>query len=346
MKKIDYIIVGQGLAGSLLAYELLKKEKKILVIDSEEKNTASKVAVGLVNPITGKRLVKSWLIDELIPYALNLYGNLEEKFDETFVYHKKIARLIPNEDIFQQWKVNFDQAVEEGYIDPEIKTAHFGTEHFSYFIIRKSFWLNTIPLLKYFRDFFDQKQSYLRGKFIFNQLKISETSVQYDNYEASGIIFCEGPAGVQNPYFKYLPFNLNKGEVIDIKMPDFQFDHILKKNIFILPTENHQFKVGSTYDRDFKDSNISAKAVDYFSKKMGEITSHKFQILDQKAALRPATIDRRPFIGTHPKFMNLYIFNGFGAKGVSLIPYFSSQMAEYLDTGTPLHPEASIDRFL
>ena len=51
-KKYDFIIVGQGLAGTLLAHDLLDSKKRILIIDKHLKASASKVAGGLMNPIS------------------------------------------------------------------------------------------------------------------------------------------------------------------------------------------------------------------------------------------------------------------------------------------------------
>ncbi|HEX6222999.1 MAG TPA: FAD-dependent oxidoreductase, partial [Chryseolinea sp.] len=76
-KQIDFIIVGQGLAGSALALQLLKRGKKILVIDRVVPNTASRVAVGLFNPITGRHMIKTWMADKIFPYLHHFYRDAE-----------------------------------------------------------------------------------------------------------------------------------------------------------------------------------------------------------------------------------------------------------------------------
>jgi glycine/D-amino acid oxidase-like deaminating enzyme len=70
-KLVDYIIVGQGIAGTILAHELLKKNKNIIFLNNENLSSSSKVAAGIWNPVVFKRLTKSWLADDLIP-SLNL----------------------------------------------------------------------------------------------------------------------------------------------------------------------------------------------------------------------------------------------------------------------------------
>jgi 2-polyprenyl-6-methoxyphenol hydroxylase-like FAD-dependent oxidoreductase len=65
----DFIIVGQGAAGTFLSWYLLKEGFDIIVIDQVDKKAASYTAAGMINPVTGRRIVKSWMIDEIMPFA-------------------------------------------------------------------------------------------------------------------------------------------------------------------------------------------------------------------------------------------------------------------------------------
>ena len=78
MEKVDYLIVGQGIAGSLLAYELEQAGRRVLVLNEEKENTSSNKAAGIYNPITGRKLVKTWLADELFPGLEGYYLGLEQ----------------------------------------------------------------------------------------------------------------------------------------------------------------------------------------------------------------------------------------------------------------------------
>src|SRR5258708_21923737 len=84
--KVDHIIVGQGLAGSCLAIQLLNRGKKIMVFDEPEKNRASKVAAGLFNPVTGKRMTKSWKADEIFPCLFQFYSEAEKLLSNKFFH--------------------------------------------------------------------------------------------------------------------------------------------------------------------------------------------------------------------------------------------------------------------
>ena len=70
-----------------------------------------------------------------------------------------------------------------------------------------------------------------------------------------------------------------------------------------------------------------------------------YKIVDQEAGIRPATLDRRPFLGVHPEFERLLMFNGFGTKGVSLMPYFSVKFCDFLSNDKELPEEVNINRY-
>ena len=57
-------------------------------------------------------------------------------------------------------------------------------------------------------------------------------------------------------------------------------------------------------------------------------------------------MERRPFVGLHPKFSNIGILNGMGTKGVMLAPYFSNHFIEHLLDGKALDKEVDVRRFL
>jgi glycine/D-amino acid oxidase-like deaminating enzyme len=69
------------------------------------------------------------------------------------------------------------------------------------------------------------------------------------------------------------------------------------------------------------------------------------RLLEHTAAIRPATLERRPFIGFHPTQPAIGIFNGMGTKGCSLAPFFAPQLVQHIQHQSPLLPEADVQRF-
>ena len=62
-----------------------------MIIDNNPSVSSSKVAAGLYNPITGRKMVKTWLADELFPNLSKFYQDLEKKIDTKFHFSKTIC---------------------------------------------------------------------------------------------------------------------------------------------------------------------------------------------------------------------------------------------------------------
>jgi glycine oxidase len=92
--KYDYLIIGQGLAGTVLAYQLQKLGRKVAIIDEGVDNTSSRVAAGLANPFTGPKMVKSWKAELLFPYLEQFYKELEAKNRSKIFYIKSTLQAV------------------------------------------------------------------------------------------------------------------------------------------------------------------------------------------------------------------------------------------------------------
>ncbi len=103
--QIDILIIGQGISGTFLSWYLQQEGFSFLVIDQPQSNTASKVAAGAINPVTGRRIVKDLMIDEVLPFALDAYQQLGEASWRNRHRTKECDRLLPystNETGFRQ----------------------------------------------------------------------------------------------------------------------------------------------------------------------------------------------------------------------------------------------------
>ena len=105
MERMDFVVIGQGLAGTTLAWHLRRRGFRVLVVDREEPSTSSRIAAGLITPVTGKRLAKSWRRDELFPAATAFYRSVEAETGATFLHQRPSVRLFADEterDEFQR----------------------------------------------------------------------------------------------------------------------------------------------------------------------------------------------------------------------------------------------------
>lgn len=345
--KLDYIVVGQGIAGSMLAHALIAHGKNIMIMDEHNPNSSSNIAAGVVNPITGRKMVKTWMIDEVLPYAIKTYQALEELLCTGFFYKKELIKIFSAEEDVALWKKKQQDPEYTAYmgdiipsdkIHPSIQ-APFGAG-----VIRQACWLDVPELVAKSRIFFAQKNCLLEEKLDYAQLEIKE-DVRYKGIIAGNIIFCEGYKAYENPFFSWIPFALAKGEHIVVRSESLVTDDILNKNIFIIPKGNHLFNIGSTFIWDDMEECVTAAGRAEILHKFRKISAGDFTIVEERAAIRPAMCDRRPVIGRHPKYPNLYVFNGMGTKGVSLSPYFADYFVRYLEEGFTIIPEISLERF-
>lgn len=347
MKNVDYIIVGQGLAGSVLAYKLIEQNKKVLVVDEEKEFTSSKVAAGMCNPIVFKRLTKSWMIDDVLQNAKDFYHNQEQLLKNQFYFDISIYKLLGDESEQQFWKQKSNEPQLFDWLNPNIefpfdkdKVVHpFGAAN-----VLKSGFLQTANWLEAFKKFLLEQDSFINSLFNHIHLKFNKEGVEWKDYTAKQIIFCEGYQTKNNPYFNWLPFKLTKGEVLTVKFKNLKLDAAINKGIFVLPYGDN-YKLGATYNWSDLNEETTEGAKELLLKKAKTFITDEIEVVEHKAGVRPTVSDRRPLLGIHPKNDRLVVFNGMGTKGVMLAPYFADKLVSLLLNNVSLPEEVDIARF-
>ncbi|MCS6794946.1 MAG: FAD-binding oxidoreductase [Raineya sp.] len=339
---IDCIIVGQGIAGTVLAYTFLKKGKKVVVINDESLPSASQVAGGIFNPLTGKNLVKTWLADDLFPFLLDFYQDLENVLGEKFLHITPIYRPFRSVQEQNDWLAKSALLEYRPFVNTNPQEADYQNDIQSPFggiETLQAGWLEVPKLLKAFRCFLEKKSLYFKEKFDYSALQIYSDKLIYKHLQAERIIFCEGTYALQNPFFTHLPFNFAKGEMIDIEVENATFESIVNQGVSLIPLGNSRYRVASTYSWEKLDWESSEKAKAELAEKARNLLKKNFSIVAQNAGVRPATKNRRPIIGLHPQMPQIGIFNGLGSKGVSLAPYLAEQFYKHIYENVPLSHE-------
>lgn len=344
---IDYLIIGQGICGTFLSYYLKKAGKKIVVIDQSKQHTATKVASGVINPVTGRRIVKTWMIEELLSFAQTAYKEIGEVLNQSLIQQCNVLDFHPT----LQMQQAFEKRMEEGVtflrkpLDEDEWQKCF---RYNYSIgeIDPCLLIDLQTLLSHWRVKLLGQNNLFDERFDWKQCKMEEGRIIYKNIIAEKILCCEGVEASSNPYFQLLPFAMNKGEAIIAEIPGLPQKNIYKQGISIVPwKEGDLFWIGSTYEWNYNNLEPSAS----FRKKVEEQLNYwlkvPYKILDHFASERPANIERRPFVGLHPVSSSVGILNGMGTKGCSLAPYFAYQFSQHLVKQTPLEPLADVQRF-
>jgi len=346
--EVDYIIVGQGIAGTLLAYRLKQEGKTLVIIDDHHRSAASHVTAGIINPVTGRRYVKSWMIDELIHSASTLYPELEKALNTSLYHTIPVIRTLFNHREVQDWDLRSADPSYEKYVLEDAEIGRYKTytqAAFAYGQVAHSANVEVGKLINQYRKTLKEEASLIEEAFDFHALLLEDSKVQYKNIIAQKIIFCEGQGAINNPYFNYLPFTLNKGEALIARIPNAKFERILKQRIFIVPLHDDLYWIGSTTEQKYDDDHPTQDSRNFLTNRLKDILTIPFEIVEHRAAIRPTVRDRRPFIGTHPKYNHLLIFNGLGTKGTSLSPYFSKHLVDFMLYDQALMKEVDIQRF-
>lgn len=346
MPSVDYLIVGQGLAGSILAYKLHTQGSQSLIIDEGSGNTASRQATGIINPITGRRFVKSWLIENLLPEAQTFYRNLNRRFKASFYKETEVLKILQSNEQVNDFHVRLADPSYQGYLSAaealqnQVIVPQAGTAR-----IKPVLQIDINSFLDHLYSFFKNEGMIQNEGFDYSRLVILDNGFQYQNIEAKNIIFAEGFKMRYNPYFNDLPIQFAKGEALVIESEGLGLETVLNSKLTITPISKHQYYVGASYDwNDMEQVTTQAKK-EYLIKNLEQSIHVPYKILEHKVGIRPTVLDRRPLIGEHHQYKKMYCFNGMGTKGLSLAPYFATQFIKHIKEGVSLNSEVNIERF-
>ncbi|MCW9089535.1 MAG: FAD-binding oxidoreductase [Gammaproteobacteria bacterium] len=348
---IDTLIIGQGLAGSLLAWELAHHNERILVIDEEHAGAASTAAAGLINPVTGQRLVKDAGVDDYLPLAHQRYRALEKLLGRRLLVEKPMWRLLRNEKERQVWQTRSEDAGYRDYLGEWLESEQLQPPFVAPlggFVQHRTAYLNINALLEGVRDYLVETGRYRPQRFDYDALVLEDEQVRFDGIRCGRVIFCEGYRAIHNPWFNWLPFTPAKGEILSLRFEQKLPDVMINAERWLIPRGNGEYRLGATYEHQQLEEGVTAAARQTLLDALPRILvePHPYRVTGQQAGVRPATTDRQPFIGMHPRWPQLGIFNGFGSKGSMLIPWHATAFADALHCDCPLPIGCDIRRHL
>jgi glycine/D-amino acid oxidase-like deaminating enzyme len=347
--KADFLIVGQGVAGSVLAWILDRRGCSVILADDPAKPSASAVAAGIVNPLTGRKLVTTWKAAELFPFLHGFYSQIEEELNVRFFYPKNIYRPFRSEAEKNAYLSLTDSPDVRPYIAENV-----GNEQYSRFInnpyggleVTQAGWVDLTEFVRIIKGYFVRKNQYFEGSINPTDLLVSPKAIGWNGLEIDKVIFCDGVLARENPLFDWLPYNPVKGQILTAVIDDYSISSIVNQGIFILPVRRGLVRIGATYSWHDLDWRPTDDGRAFLESKVRDLLKVPYEIVAQQAGIRPSTKDRRPFIGMHPTHSNIGIFGGMGTKGVSLAPFLAEQFSRYLLDGEDLEPETNISRYV
>ena len=346
MKKVDYIIVGLGLAGLAFSRELEKNGKSFIVFEDNSQNS-SKVAGGMYNPVILKRFTPVWDAERQLSVALPFYAEMERLLNDKYDYPIGTGRLFASIEEQNNWFAKCDHPLLSKYMISKVGANNYdGIESkFGYGKLIGTGRIYANKLLKAYKNYLIEKGIFKNESFEYDAIQFKEDGVIYNSVEASKIVFCEGFGIKKNPFFNYLPMNEAKGELITIHAPELKIDFVLKSAVFMLPLGDDLYKVGATFNWKDKTNIPSEEGKKELVDKLDKILKVPYKIVEHVAGIRPTVKDRRPLVGIHPEKRQLGILNGLGTRGVMIAPIVAKELFLYLENGEALRNEIDISRF-
>lgn len=343
---VDITIIGQGLAGTALAWELLRRGKLIAIIDPGESASCSRVAAGLVTPLTGGRASLTWRWHEIWESAQAHYGALEHRLDAQFWHVAPSIRLYQS----AEQRADFAQRFKAW---PEIATGSVDhcsvgggggviAAQFGAFSMMPAARLDTARYLDVSRSYFQEHARVIEAEFAWTEIAETGGSISLPAHglTTTHIVSCQGVAARRSGPFTRLNLHPARGDILTISSDKLHLTHVLHGDAWIIPenTQPATYLVGATYDRHNFECGDQAGARAELERRLRSFVTVDYQVLAQRAGIRPASFDKKPLMGRHPDHDHLWLLNGLGSKGASLAPWCARQLADAMLNGHPVDP--------
>ncbi|RZS99820.1 NAD(P)/FAD-dependent oxidoreductase [Aquimarina brevivitae] len=345
--KVDYIVVGFGLAGLAVAESLVSANRSLMVFDLPDQS-ASRVAGGVINPVILKRFTAPWNIDNFVHKAIPFYKNIAIKLgNSNLITDTPVVRRFNSVEEQNQWFESCDKPILAKYLSGSMmeNNTKFLNVPFKLGVVNNTARLDVEELLNEYSVYLERQNSFQREIFDYDLLELVDQGVKYKGIEAKHIIFTEGYGVSKNPFLRELPIIGNKGEYITIKCPDLQLAYIFKFSMFIIPLGEDLYKVGATFDNRDKTLITTKAAKRKIIEKLDKVLGATYTVVDQVAGIRPTVKDRRPIIGTHNSYKQIHFLNGLGSRGILMAPLLAENLLDYIENETALSPEVDANRF-
>lgn len=323
MSAPPWTIVGQGLAGTSLAWELWQRGVPFTLVDRES-GGSSRVAAGLINPVTGRNFEPSARITEFLPDAMEFYSAVEKKTGRTFWHPLPVLRLADTE---KEWNKMLSKTTR-----PDVARwlAHDGAP------VTVDGWAGALELTGGgrldTRTFLDSSREFFAGLGIYQQAEISPDDA------GSGRIWCEGAVGLIRK--RYGPHRCAKGEILTVRASGWDNAHIrIGAGGWMVHLGGGLFKTGSTYEWDELNETPTDKGRTRVEQIASRLGGSDFEIVNHEAGIRPILRRSEPLIG--PIGGGDWMFNGLGSKGSLYAPGIARRLAVWLTEGTA--PEREVD---
>jgi len=347
--QFDFLIFGQGLAGSLLGWRLLRAGRRVMILDDGHRGSSSMVAAGLINPLAGIRFNPPPGVHAWLQSVETIYAELEQQFGRSYLHWVEMLRLFRSPEQVRFWQRQQQRPENTDLLDGcltaqqlagEVAAPHGG------FVQRRTGYVELPALLADLRDWFVRRGALREANVDAAELQVQRESVHWRGISARTAVCCEGWRLRDNPWFNWLPLTPLKGEILRLDGPPELTGRIHNGAFWLIPLADGGYRFGATHEHGNLDLETSQHGLEQLARGFATMyPARPLRVAAQLAGIRPGTGDRMPLIGPHPQHPSLWVFNGFGARGALSIPWYVEHCADALLTGAAIPAAADIQRF-
>lgn len=324
----EILIAGQGVAGTLLAWELEQAEVPFLIRDPGHEGTATAAAAGIINPITGRRLVKTWRFDVLRPLAAEVWRDLGDALGVRLWREMRVRREFADDEERNTW----ERKAATGELSP-YAGAPFDN----------GFWIVGAARVDLAAAMAAARRRWrMQGRL--REDTVPDLAAAAERHRM--VIDCTGAAGASHAAFDYVPWEFSKGDTLEIGVEGLDPDVILNRRLWVAPAGEGIALAGATNEPGLTDSRPDPVARERLIAGIrGMLGAREFTVRVHRSGVRVTLPDRRPVAGVHPRLTRIGIFGGLGARGALWSPWLARQWREHLVAGRPFDPAVSVARF-
>jgi glycine oxidase len=326
---IDVVLIGQGLAGTTLAWALREAGLRVRLFDPDLAVTSSKIAAGLITPVTGKALAFSPTFPAEVDAAQSFYQRIEHVTGATFFAPRTAVRLFTSDAEAAKWAARAgDDAIKpylfEGPITRWIEQVTVSAPHGG--VAMRAAQLDTGAYLAASRKALDVVTAAVDWS---RDVTIEDAGVMVGDTKARVVISCVGAEAASDPLWAHLRFRPAKGDILDVMTEQPLPPVTLHRGVWVAPSADPRVaRIGATFSWDPLDKIPTETARVDLTRRAEAFLRPAFSVLKHRAAVRPIIGDSRPVGLVHPRYPRLFTFNGLASKGALRAPLAASAMTD------------------
>jgi glycine oxidase len=332
------LILGHGLAGACVAWQLHWRGLSFCVVDEDAEVTSSKIAAGLLTPITGMRIALSPNHAEELLSCIRFYRRAQQELDQRFLHVRSHVRVLRSEKERLLWeKRQREAAVQRFASGLKQPLGECYAARGDAFQMQQGGWVNTADFLAASRRLWLQQERWQTAQLEPEQIPCGSGGWNWQGQTWDYVIDCRGWVAGRSARWDWLPWESMKGSILDLKADLGDERRILHHGCWIVPQGYGRLRAGATYSRDLRAPFLADEAqVDDLRREISQNLTVPWEVTTVRTAVRPILARQRIVAGRHPGNERLAVLNGLGSKGALRAPGLAQLLIRHLAEGARL----------